>query len=82
MTKFAVGDGRKRKSKGDVMKLTRTFKEALTAAFNELQDDPEANLVAWGKNNTTAFYMVASKLIPTEINHSLDNKVIRVITSK
>lgn len=67
------------KPKGAVSKLTRTFKEALTEAFNELQGDPEANLIAWGKKNPTAFYMVASKLIPAEINHNLDNKVIKVV---
>jgi len=59
--------------------LTRTFKEALTEAFNELQNDPAANLVAWGKKNPTAFYMVASKLIPAEVNHSLETKVINVV---
>lgn len=78
LTQFKEGNAGK--PKGTVNKLTRSFREALTEAFNELQKDPEANLVVWGKKNTTAFYMIASKLIPTEINHSLDNKVIRVIT--
>lgn len=80
MAKFEKGNPGK--PKGAVSTLTRSFKDALTAAFNELQNDPEANLIAWGKKNTTAFYMVASKLIPTEVNHSLDNKVITVITPK
>lgn len=70
------------RSKGTPNKLTATVKDAIIAAFNELQNDPNANLIAWGKKNTTAFYMVASKVIPSEINHSLDNKVITVITPK
>lgn len=84
MGKFQLGDpklpnaGRK---EGSLNKMTVSIKEAILTAFNELQRDPNANLVAWGKANTTAFYMVASKVIPTEINHSLDNKVINVVSS-
>jgi hypothetical protein len=61
-------------------KLTTTIREAVLEAFSELQKDPNNNLLAWGKQNPSLFYQIASKLIPTEINHSLDNKVIRVIT--
>jgi hypothetical protein len=63
-------------------KLTTTIREAVLEAFNELQSDPNNNLIAWGRNNPSLFYQIASKLIPTEINHSLDNKVIRVVTPK
>lgn len=70
------------REKGVPNKITASVKEAIVNAFNELQNDPDANLIAWGKKNTTAFYMVASKVIPSEINHSLDNKVITVITPK
>ena len=75
---FEVGNpGR---PKGAANKLTLTIREAVLQAFTELQDDPNNNLIAWGKANPSLFYQIASKLIPTEINHSLDNKVIRVIT--
>lgn len=77
--KGRFGKGNPGKPQGAVHTLTRTFKEALTAAFNELQNDPKANLVEWGKKNPTAFYMVASKLIPTEVNHAVNEKVITVV---
>lgn len=68
--------------KGVPNKLTVTIREAVLEAFNELQNDPNNNLIAWGRNNPSLFYQIASKLIPTEINHSLDNKVITVVTKK
>ncbi len=74
-----LGTGR---PKGVPNKLTQTIREAVLDAFNELQNDPHNNLIAWGKQNPSLFYQIASKLIPTEINHSLDNKVIKVITPK
>lgn len=68
--------------KGVPNKLTVTIREAVLEAFNELQNDPNNNLIAWGRNNPSLFYQIASKLIPTEVNHSLDNKVITVVTKK
>ena len=65
--------------KGSLNEITRTFKDGLTEAYNELQKDPNTSLIGWGKKNLNAFYLIASKLIPTEINHSLDNKVINVV---
>lgn len=67
------------KSKGTLNTITKTIRERVLDAFNELQDDPVANLVAWGKREPTAFYMIASKIIPTEVNHTLDNKIIKVV---
>lgn len=55
------------KQKGTVHKLTRTVKEAVLDAFNELQNDEQHNLVAFAKKNPRDFYAIAAKLIPTDI---------------
>lgn len=59
--------GNKGKPKGAVNKLTRTVKETVLAVFNDLQEDPQANLATWAKGEPTEFYKIASKLIPTEV---------------
>lgn len=61
--------------KGTQNKLTRTVKETVLAVFNELQADPTAKLVAWAKVETTEFYKIAAKLIPTEISGQIDNTI-------
>lgn len=55
------------RQKGSVNKLTRTVRETVLAAFNELQTDPKANIIDWAKKNPKDFYLIASKLIPAEI---------------
>lgn len=52
-------------------KLTRTVRERVLEAFNELQSDPVNNLVSWAKTEPTEFYKIAAKLIPTEIKGDL-----------
>lgn len=69
------------KPKGAINKVTRTVKERFLTAFEALQEDPKSNLIEWGKKNPTAFYSVASKLIPTEVAAKVENitsiKVVR-----
>ena len=60
------------KVKGTQNKLTRTVKETVLAVFDDLQADPKANLLAWGKDNPTEFYKIAAKLIPTELNANVE----------
>jgi hypothetical protein len=60
--------------KGSPNKLTKSVKEAFEIAFNELQGDSEANLANWAKENTTEFYKLAAKLIPTSVNADLTSK--------
>ena len=67
---FKKGEGGR--PKGVPNKLTKTVKETVLAAFNELQEDPLTNIVAWGKDNPTAFYQIAAKLIPTEVQGKLE----------
>ena len=74
-TSFKKGDATGR-PKGTPNKLTKTVKDTVLAAFNELQDDPKANILEWGKKNPGMFYQIAAKLIPTEVNATLESKVI------
>jgi hypothetical protein len=60
--------------KGSPNKLTKSVKEAFEIAFSELQEDKEANLANWAKDNTTEFYKLAAKLIPTSVNADLTTK--------
>lgn len=48
-------------------KTTTTVREAFENAFRILQEDEEANVIAWGKENKTEFYKLSSKLIPMQI---------------
>lgn len=63
---FKAGQGGR--PKGATNRLTRTVKETVLAAFNDLQNDPKANILTWAKDQPTEFYKIASKLIPTELN--------------
>lgn len=67
---------------GAINKITKTVKETVMAAFEELQKDPKANIITWGKSNPAMFYQIAAKLIPTEINAKLEGKIIQVIPPK
>jgi len=49
-------------------KLTKTVKEIILEVCNELQNDPKANMLEWARNNPKDFYLIAAKLIPTEVN--------------
>ena len=60
-------NGRNKGSENERTKLMKTVKQTIFEAFNELQSDPVANIVTWAKANPAAFYLIASKLIPTEI---------------
>ena len=44
-----------------------TVRQAFEQAFQILQDDEQANVISWGKQNTTEFYKLSSKLIPMQI---------------
>jgi hypothetical protein len=72
MAKFEKGN--KGKPKGATNKMTKSVKEAFEITFNELQGDKEANLTNWAKDNTTEFYKLAAKLIPTSVNADLTTK--------
>jgi len=61
------------RQKGVTNKTTRVVRDALTEAFEALQNDSTANLISWGKANPTQFYQLAAKLIPTQLSNDSDN---------
>lgn len=75
---FKKGDKKPKSSgrkQGSLNKTTKTVKETVLAVFNSLQDDKIHNLQAWAKTEPTEFYKLASKLIPTEINANIEEKI-------
>lgn len=52
--------------------LNKTFKESLLEAFQELQNDPNHQLIAWAKREDTEFYRLMSKLLPMELNQHVE----------
>ena len=53
--------------KGAMGKLNKTVKETVLNVFNNIQGDPKHNLEAFAKKHPKEFYLIASKLIPTEM---------------
>lgn len=49
-------------------------RQALLDAFNELQQDPQNNLVAWAKTEPTEFYRLIGRLIPQDIRAMIQEK--------
>lgn len=59
------GERRGGRKKGTPNKLTASVKEAFEIAFNELQQERGVRLTDWARKNTTEFYKLAARLIPT-----------------
>lgn len=55
--------------------MTRTVKQAFEEAFTVLQSDPTARhaLVPWAMRNPDKFYILAMKLIPTQVAATVDD---------
>jgi len=68
------------KPKGAKNKTTKMVKEVFSEVFSDFQDDPEAALSVWGRQNLTEFYKLAARLIPTEVEGESTLKII--VTSK
>jgi hypothetical protein len=60
--------------------LTKTVKSVVLEAFNKLQEHPTANIVTWAEKNPKDFYLIASKLIPTEVSAKVENTTPVIIT--
>ena len=67
MPRHKFEKGNPGKPKGAVTKTTKLVKDVFAEAFTALQEGPN-NLIAWGEDNPTEFYKLASKLIPTQMN--------------
>jgi UV DNA damage repair endonuclease len=65
--------------KGTPSKITKSVREQFASAFYELQEDSDVNLVAWGKDNPTEFYRLASKLIPLQLETEMESKPQTII---
>jgi hypothetical protein len=57
---------------GAVNKINKTVKQTVLEVFNLLQDDPKHNLAQFAETYPRDFYAIAAKLIPTEVQGSLD----------
>ena len=75
MTKFKQGNSGR--PKGAVNKLHKTVKETVLNVFNTIQGDPKHNLEAFARKHPREFYLIASKLIPTEMIGTTET-IIRV----
>jgi hypothetical protein len=74
--------GNSGRPKGAQGKLTKTVKETVLAAFNDLQSDPKNNILAFAKQNPKEFYQIAAKLIPTEINAKVNKIQLEIVRRK
>lgn len=71
-TTFKKGNKVGGRTKGTPNKVTRTVKETVLDVFLKLQAMPAHNLEAFAKNNPVQFYMIAAKLIPTEVTAAVE----------
>jgi hypothetical protein len=77
---FQKGQGGR--PKGALNKTTKTVKEVVLAAFNELQEDKKNNILQFAKDNPKEFYQIAAKLIPTEINAKVNKIQLEIVRRK
>lgn len=76
---FKKGQGGR--PKGVPNKLSKSIRDSILEAFNELQIDKQYNILSWAKENTTEFYKIASKLIPVEVAANVDvNRNVSEVT--
>ena len=64
-TQFKKGEGGR--PLGVPNKFTSTVKETVLEVFKTAHDDPELCLMAFLRQNPKYFYLIAAKLIPTEV---------------
>ncbi len=65
---------------GSLNKFTANVKNAFAEAFDKLGGVDA--LVAWGAENRTDFYKLASKLIPTEMAGSLTIETPKLVVNR
>ena len=74
--KISNPSGRPKGAKG---KLTSTFKELLIRTINELESEGKVTLAKFARENPRDFYLIAARLIPTELMGGTENKIIVTI---
>lgn len=70
---MALGRKTGGRRKGSLNKKTHSVKEALEAAFHGLGG--KAALVRWAETNPTEFYRIWAKLLPRDINATIDGQM-------
>ena len=65
-------NGRKKGAENEITKKMKTVKETVLNVFNQLQDDPETDLVSFAHKFPRDFHQIAAKLIPTEIKGEVE----------
>lgn len=66
------------RTKGTPNKMTASVKEAFQAAYKSIGGDKA--LAQWAKDNPTHFYQLYAKLIPQDINKTVEHRVPTQIT--
>lgn len=72
-TRFKPGAGGR--PVGVKNKLTKTVKDSVLAVFNKLQLDNKHNLEAFAKKYPRDFYAISAKLIPLEVQATVEASV-------
>jgi hypothetical protein len=65
---FKKGDGRKRKPKGAVTKVTTTVKEAILKVYDNIGGDQ--GFADWANEEKTEFYKIYARLVPLDVQAS------------
>ena len=66
------------RTKGVPNKITASVKDAFTAAYKSIGGDKA--LANWARENPTHFYQLYAKLIPQDINKTVEHRVPTQIT--
>lgn len=70
---MAVGKKTGGRVAGTPNKIPKQVKDVFFDTFNQLQQDPKANLTKWAKENKTEFYKLSSKLLPIQLAGDPEN---------
>ena len=57
---------------GTQNRVTTSMTQAVQNTLEWLQSQPKSNMRDWAVENPTEFYKIAAKLIPTEVNASVE----------
>lgn len=79
MPKNLFKPGNPGKPKGATNLVSRSVKDCVLEAFNEIQKDPDHKLISFAKKYPRDFYNIAAKLIPTEVSGQITNKQIHIV---
>lgn len=74
---FQKGNPGKPKGYPNKVKLgVKAVRACFIDAFNELQKDPKANVIAWGKANPSEFYKILPRILPLDFQDQEGKKIV------